>query len=776
VKGKLWTVLAVMIILSLGLAACGPTPTEAPPPTPVPAEETPTAPPPAVGVEDEWGVVTVAKGDPIKIGFAAGLSGAGIDVLGLDEQRGAELAVKDKPEVLGFPVELQVEDDMCNAEGGQTVATKFVADPQIVALVGHMCSSSCTPASKVYEQNYYTMVSPSCTAPSLTNPDLDGTTAFFRTCWNDKIQGPAAAKFVYETLGVMKVATIHDGSPYAEQLGQEFSKGFEALGGEVVAAEAVNVGDTDMRPVLTRIKASEPELIYFSAFVAEGGFLRSQMADVGMEDVLFMGADGIKADEFIKAAGDASEGVYASAGNPAEAGPDLPKFLEAYEAEYGEAPIAPFHAQAYDAYMVIANAIEQVGVVDADGNLMIGRKALNEAIRGTTGYQGLSGTITCDESGDCGAGSVAVSMAQGGAWVAAEAPAAAVGLPDLGGREVLVAVENAYPPFNFIDKTTNEPVGWDYDAWNDICARLNCKAVFAEAAWEGIFEAMAAGEYDVLADGVTVTEERDQIIDYSTPYLEYGQVLLVRADEDVIVDKDSLSANEDKIVGVQLGTTNEKTAVEIVGEARVQSFDTFDTPVVALIAGDVDVVVIDEVAAVGFMGENPGQLKIAANVTSGEFLAFVYPPGSELIEPVNAAMAEMEADGTFDALYNKWFVVEEPAAAELLVVSAPCANNKMKEIAALDDMTVQFTMCKPDPAFLAKVAFTPFYIQPREWIEETASSGELLEHPIGTAPYYLMPGIAAIASSSSVSTITGANRLWPKPWSSAGRLKAQPVC
>jgi branched-chain amino acid transport system substrate-binding protein len=158
-------------------------------------------------------------------------------------------------------------------------------------------------------------------------------------------------------------------------------------------------------------------LIYFSGFVAEGGFLRSQMADVGMEDVFFMGADGCKADEFIKAAGDASEGVYASAGNPAEAGPDLPAFLEAYEAEYGEAPIAPFHAQAYDAYMVIANAIEQVGVVDADGNLLIGRKALNEAIRGTKGYKGLTGTITCDKYGDCGSGSVAVYMVKDGQWV-----------------------------------------------------------------------------------------------------------------------------------------------------------------------------------------------------------------------------------------------------------------------------------------------------------------------------------------------------------------------
>jgi len=422
VKGKFWTVLTVMVIFSLGLAACGPKPTEAPPPPP--AEETPTAAPAAPAVEDEWGVVKVAKGDPIKVGFAAGLSGAGIDVLGLDEQRGAELAVKDKPEVMGFAVELQVEDAMCSAEGGQTVATKFVADPQIVAVLGHMCSSSCLPASKVYEQNHYSMVSPSCTAPALTMPVLDATEIFNRTCWSDVIQGPAAGKFVYETLGVSKVATIHDGSPYAEQLGQEFTKGFEALGGEIVAAEAVNVGDTDMRPVLTRIKAGEPGLLYWSGFVAEGGYLAAQMPDVGMEDVLFMGADGIKADEFIKAAGDRAEGVYASAGDLAEAGPALPKFLEAYEAEYGEAPIAPFHAHAYDAYMVIVNAIEQVGQVDADGNLLIGRKALRDAIRATKDHQGLSGKIACDENGDCGTGSVAFSMVTGGEWVAAGAPAA----------------------------------------------------------------------------------------------------------------------------------------------------------------------------------------------------------------------------------------------------------------------------------------------------------------------------------------------------------------
>jgi branched-chain amino acid transport system substrate-binding protein len=191
---------------------------------------------------------------------------------------------------------------------------------------------------------------------------------------------------------------------------------FKALGGTVVAQEAVNVGDTDMRPLLQRIKGSNPEAIYFGGFVAEGAYLAAQRADVGMQDVVFMGADGILATDFIKAAGAAAEGVYASAANPAEAGPGLPAFLEAYQSKYGEEPPAPFHGQAYDAAMVIMNAIEKVGQVAPDGSLHIGRKALNDAIGATSGYQGLTGNITCDANGDCGTGTVAVSQVKGGAY------------------------------------------------------------------------------------------------------------------------------------------------------------------------------------------------------------------------------------------------------------------------------------------------------------------------------------------------------------------------
>lgn len=369
----------------------------------------PAAPAQPVAV-DEWGEAVVKKGDPIKLGFSAALSGAGIEVSGIDEKRGAEMAAGEK-EVLGFKVQLVSEDDVCSAEGGTTVANKFVADTSIAAVVGHMCSGACLPASDIYQEHKFTMVSPSCTAAVLTARNNQ---AFFRVAWNDKIQGPAAAKFLREVVKVNTVATIHDGSTYGEGLVQEMAKSFAELGGTVVAQEAVNVGDTDMRPLLERLKAKGAQALYYGGALAEGAYLASQRLDVGMSEVVFMGADGISASDFITAAGEGAAGVYASAANPAEAGPGSTDFVKRYKEKYGEDPTASFHFQAYDAAMVILNAIEKVGQVDAAGNLHIGRKALNDQLRATKNYQGLSGMITCEANGDCGTGTVAVSQVKDG--------------------------------------------------------------------------------------------------------------------------------------------------------------------------------------------------------------------------------------------------------------------------------------------------------------------------------------------------------------------------
>jgi polar amino acid transport system substrate-binding protein len=229
-------------------------------------------------------------------------------------------------------------------------------------------------------------------------------------------------------------------------------------------------------------------------------------------------------------------------------------------------------------------------------------------------------------------------------------------VPDLGGKTITVAVENAYPPFNSIDETTNEGVGWDYDSVREICKRLNCVADFKQAAWDGIFPAMQAGEYDVLADGVTITAERAQIVDFSIPYVTVGQVLLVRADETRTVDEFKADANA--LIGTQIGTTNEKVALDHFPQERIKSFEDFPAAVLALNSKDVDAVVIDNLSASGFMREDPGKMKIVGTLTSDEQLGFVFPPGSELKAAFDAALQSMMDDGTLEKINRTWGLIE----------------------------------------------------------------------------------------------------------------------
>ncbi len=229
-------------------------------------------------------------------------------------------------------------------------------------------------------------------------------------------------------------------------------------------------------------------------------------------------------------------------------------------------------------------------------------------------------------------------------------------LPDLGGKAITVALENAYPPFNSIDEATKQGVGWDYDAVTEICKRINCKPEFKEAAWDGIFAAMAAGEFDMLADGVTYTAERDQTVDYSVPYVNVIQMLLVRADEAATVDE--IKADPKRLVGTQIGTTNEIVAKKNFSAEQVKSFDTFPAAILALLSGDIDGVVIDNISALGFMKANEGKLKIAGQLRSNEQLAFVFPPSSGLIWSINAALESMISDGTLEKINRKWGLVQ----------------------------------------------------------------------------------------------------------------------
>ena len=245
-------------------------------------------------------------------------------------------------------------------------------------------------------------------------------------------------------------------------------------------------------------------------------------------------------------------------------------------------------------------------------------------------------------------------------WFEAEEEAA--GLPDLGGREVRIAVENAYPPFNFISET-GVAIGYDYDIFNEVCARLNCKPVFVETSWDAMVAVMGgAGSFDTFdigADGITITEARGQYVDFSIPYIRSAQVLLGRVGETRFGSAEDLAGNARLLVGSQPGTTNYDTAVELVGEARIVAYDQFGLAVAALIQGDVDAVVMDNVAGQGYVGQNADKVAIIGEPFAGEDLGFIFSKGSDLTAAVNAALESMMADGTLPTLYAKWFSTTE---------------------------------------------------------------------------------------------------------------------
>lgn len=228
-------------------------------------------------------------------------------------------------------------------------------------------------------------------------------------------------------------------------------------------------------------------------------------------------------------------------------------------------------------------------------------------------------------------------------------------LPDLGGRSVTVAVENAYIPFNYVRLDTGDAEGWDYDFINEACRRLNCTPEYVEFAWDTMIAAVADGQFDMAADGITITEERAQQVDFSDGYVSIEQRLLVRADEDRFETIEELAANPDLTLATQVGTTNFMTATQYMPEEEILTFDTFPLAVQALLSGDADAVIIDEVAGLGYLGENQDELKLVGPSLSSDELGFIFPQGSELVEAFNLVIAQMRADGSLEELNSKWF-------------------------------------------------------------------------------------------------------------------------
>jgi len=406
-------IIYVLLLFALVLASCAPKAADAP----AEVEEASDAGEPEVCATDEFGCAKIPAGETIKLGMGAPMTGD-YSMFGIDISNGAMLAVADQADVEGFAFELVAEDTQGSPEAGAAVANKFVSDPTFVAIPGHIFSGSTEAAIPIYEKAGLPMMSPSATNPPLTEL---GSKVFNRVAFTDDVQAGDSAAFMYNELNVRKLAVMHDGGTYGQGLADLTQDKFEELGGEVVAYEAVTVGETDYTAVLSSVAAKEPEAIYFGGYVAEGVVIVNQMAQSGLGDAIFFGCDGTFGKEFLEKTGANGEGAYAASLVPPDSAAKE-AFDAAHVEAYGEEPgvLSPYTWSGYDAAKSLMDQVAAVAVLGDDGSLYVPRGALVEAVRTMSGETGITGDITCTEVGECNTAGPALYIIQGGEWVSAK--------------------------------------------------------------------------------------------------------------------------------------------------------------------------------------------------------------------------------------------------------------------------------------------------------------------------------------------------------------------
>lgn len=327
----------------------------------------------------------------VKIGCAAPLTGDQAQI-GIDMCNGVRLAIDHANEnetgIPGNKIEIFALDDQHNPAQAVNVSKKFVSDLDVVAVVGHFNSSCTKPTSAVYHEAGMTQITPASTNPELSK---QGFNTFFRIAATDDVQGPKGADFALNQLGVKKVFVIDDKTTYGKGLADEFEKRAKSLNIEVLGHEGITQGDKDFKPLLTKIKPLEPDLIYFGGIYPEGALLIRQARSLEIKAPL-MGGDGLATPTFIELASPAiSEGTYATmVGGDMKKVPSAAQFIKAYEARYGE--VGQWSAYGYDAANILIQAIQKAAKKD--------RKAVLKAMREFPSFHGVTGEVVFDRKGD----------------------------------------------------------------------------------------------------------------------------------------------------------------------------------------------------------------------------------------------------------------------------------------------------------------------------------------------------------------------------------------
>ncbi|MDD3213406.1 MAG: branched-chain amino acid ABC transporter substrate-binding protein [Eubacteriales bacterium] len=331
----------------------------------------------------------------IKVASVTPLSGSQA-AMGETIKNGIELALNERIAEfndLGFDLQFVPQDDQADPKVGVSIAQRLIEDKDFLAVVGHWNSGVAIPSSEVYNQGNLAMVSPANTATAVTDRALP---VVNRICARDDAQGPAGADFLFG-LGLTSVFIVQDKTTYGQGVADEFKKRFEAIGGAVLGYEGITAGEADYSAVEEMIRASGAQAVYFGGIYPEGGLMIKQLAEKGI-DVTFLGPDGMDSVELVNIAGDAVIGSYYTSTAAGVVNTDKGNaFVAAYEAGYGRAPEG-YAAYGYDAMNVALDAIKTA--ISANGGALPTREQVVEAVRATSGYEGVATNVTFNAIGD----------------------------------------------------------------------------------------------------------------------------------------------------------------------------------------------------------------------------------------------------------------------------------------------------------------------------------------------------------------------------------------
>jgi len=346
----------------------------------------------------DYGGVVVEPGQSIQIGITAVLAGD-LRALGTTVRDAVALAAEDFGPVKAFPVEILPVDDGCSADPGLAAAEILLAEDNLVAVIGSICSGVNVAVQPRYAEENITQVSSGSTAVRVTYPEgRDPFDTFVRTVVHDGVQGVEQAKYAYEALGAKTVYSAHDTDAYGAGLKDVFNKNFEELGGQILGTQGWEKKQTDFGALVTAVTTAGPDLVYVASFDPEAAAFIRQLKAAGYAGK-FLAGDGVITKQFLDLAGADAEGAFLSKPAPFDETPELIKFKEDYKTRFGspwdDQPYAP---ESYDAYRAVHEALNEVAVVFG-GKLYIDLADLNDAIRGAD-FDGISGHVAFDDHGD----------------------------------------------------------------------------------------------------------------------------------------------------------------------------------------------------------------------------------------------------------------------------------------------------------------------------------------------------------------------------------------